>query len=188
MSILAINGGEPVRKKTFPAWPVYGEEGTCNLNPDINVVLVEPEIPQNTGAAGRLCVGLGARLHLIKPFGFVLTDAQIKRCGLDYWDSVDLREHDSWQDYLDAEKPGQMILTSTRGRRSIYDCSFKPGVHLVFGSEHKGFPSHMYETYADRLYRIPMPGENARSINLANAAAIVAYEAYRQISVARALV
>lgn len=147
----------------------------------INIVLVRPEIPHNTGAIGRLCVGIDARLHLIRPLGFHLDNASIKRCGLDYWEHVDLVYHRSWDTFLVAEKPEQLVFASTKGRRTIYDIKFEDNVYIVFGNESSGLPPALYMTYKDQLYTIPMPGKNARSINLANAVAIVAYEALRQI-------
>lgn len=152
-----------------------------NNDTEINIVLMEPEIPHNTGAIGRICVGLDARLHLVQPLGFSLREEALRRSGLDYWQHVDMVLHTCWEAFLEAEKPGQLIFTSTKGSKDIYDCPFQPGVYLVFGSEHRGFPAEFYENYKDRLYRIPMPGKNARSINLANAVSIAAYEAYRQI-------
>jgi tRNA (cytidine/uridine-2'-O-)-methyltransferase len=151
------------------------------MSMDLNIVLVEPEIPHNTGAIGRLCVGLGARLHLVGALGFWLDDAAVKRSGLDYWEHLDLRRHKSWEQFLTDERPHAPVFISTRGTRSIYECHFAPGSYLVFGSESRGLPASFYETYRERLYRIPMPGANARSINLANAVSIVAYEAYRQL-------
>ena len=158
--------------------------GLSNMqrNANINIVLVQPEIPHNTGAVGRLCVGLGARLHLVRPLGFRIDDASLKRCGLDYWEHVDLKVHDCWDKFLESEAPGRAIFLTKRATKSLYDYRFRPGAYLVFGSEHKGFPPDFYETYSDKLYSIPMPGKHARSINLANAAAIAAYEAFRQIS------
>lgn len=152
---------------------------------DINIVLVEPEIPHNTGAIGRICVGLGARLHLIQPLGFSLREESLRRCGLDYWQHVDVVVHTCWNAFLESEKPQQLHFGSTRGTKDLYDCRFRSGACLVFGSEHRGFPAEFYETYKDLLFRIPMPGRNARSINLANAVSIAAYEAYRQIAAAR---
>jgi tRNA (cytidine/uridine-2'-O-)-methyltransferase len=149
---------------------------------DLHIVLLHPDIPHNTGAIGRLCVGLDAALHLVRPLGFSLRAARLKRAGLDYWEHVRLDVHDSWEAYLEDARPAQLVFASTRGARSVYDCAFRPGVHLVFGSETAGLPEAMYARYADRLACIPMPGPHARSINLANAAAIVAYEAFRQIS------
>lgn len=147
----------------------------------INVVLVEPEIPHNTGAIGRMCVGLGARLHLVEPLGFYIDDAEVRRCGLDYWPHLDLRVHKSWEAFLATEQPQDLFFASARGTRDLYERRFVRGVYLVFGSETRGLPAPLCEAHRDRLYRIPMPGAHARSINLANAASIVAYEAYRQI-------
>lgn len=149
---------------------------------DINIVLVEPEIPHNTGAIGRICVGLEARLHLIQPLGFSLRAEALRRSGLDYWQHVDVVLHRCWNAFLEAENPQQLFFASTKGTRDLYDFRFLPGVYIVFGSEHRGFPPELYDTYKDLLYRIPMPGRNARSINLSNAVSIAAYEAYRQIS------
>ena len=148
------------------------------MPPDI--VLVCPEIPHNTGAIGRLCVGLGCRLHLIRPLGFRLDEKSIRRCGLDYWEHLDVQVHDSWEAYLSAVRPGRLLFLSTHGDKSLYDIRFAPGDTLVFGSESAGLPKDFYERYRDSLFRIPMPGEHARSINLANAVSIAAYEAYRQ--------
>ncbi len=147
----------------------------------LHIVLVKPEIPHNTGAVGRLCVGLDCPLHLIRPLGFHLSDDYVKRAGLDYWEHLMLTVHDSWDAFLDAVKPPRLFFLSTRGERSLYDCAFAPGDALVFGNEGKGLPREFYERYQDRLFKIPMPGEHARSINLANAVSIAAYEAYRQI-------
>ena len=153
----------------------------------LNIVLVQPEIPHNTGAIGRLCVGLGARLHLVRPLGFNLSEKRIQRAGLDYWEHLDMSVHDSWQGLLNdtgARNPADgrgLFFLSTRGEKSLYDCVFSGDVFLVFGSESRGLPGEIYSEYRDALFKIPMPGEHARSINLANAVAIAAYEAYRQI-------
>ena len=148
---------------------------------EINIVLVEPEIPHNTGAIGRICVGLDARLHLIQPLGFSLREDALRRSGLDYWQHVDVVLHRCWSAFLDSENPQQLFFASTKGARDLYDFRFMPEVYIVFGSEHRGFPSEFYEIYKDLMHRIPMPGRNARSINLANAVSIAAYEAYRQM-------
>lgn len=147
----------------------------------LSIVLCQPEIPHNTGAIGRLCVGLGCPLHLIRPLGFRLSDSYVKRAGLDYWEHLALSVHDTWEAFLSAADPKRLVFLSTRGERSLYDCAFAPGDFLVFGCESAGLPPEFYSRYADCLCRIPMPGEHARSINLANAVAIAAYEAYRQI-------
>ena len=148
----------------------------------VHIVLCQPEIPHNTGAIGRVCVGLGWPLHLVRPLGFHLSGHWVKRAGLDYWDHLDVRVHDTWTSFLEAVRPGRLFLMSTRGTRSLYSCVFAPGDALVFGSESRGLPEDFYVQHAERLFRIPMPGEHARSINLANAVAIATYEAYRQIS------
>ena len=147
----------------------------------LHIVLIHPEIPHNTGAIGRVCVGLGCPLHLIRPLGFHLSEQYIKRAGLDYWDHLQLSLHDNWQSFLDEVKPPRVFFLSTRGKRSLYESRFEAGDALAFGSESSGLPSDFYERYEDRLFKIPMPGEHARSINLANAVSIAAYEAYRQL-------
>lgn len=149
----------------------------------LHIVLVNPEIPHNTGAIGRLCVGLDCALHLVRPLGFHLSDRYVQRAGLDYWEHLRLSVHDSWQDFLTAVAPPRLFFLSTRGTRSLYDCAFQPNDALIFGNEGKGLPSEFYTRYNDRLFTIPMPGEHARSINLANAVSIAAYEFHRQTSI-----
>jgi tRNA (cytidine/uridine-2'-O-)-methyltransferase len=146
----------------------------------MNVVLFQPEIPHNTGAIGRTCVCVGARLHLIKPLGFSLRQKDLVRAGLDYWPHLDVKLHNGWEAFVGAERPSRMIFLSTRGARSVYEHRFAAGDYAVFGSESAGLPQAFYERYRDDLYSIPMPGPHARSLNLANAASIVIYEAYRQ--------
>ena len=146
----------------------------------INIVLVEPEIPHNTGAIGRLCVGLDAALHLIKPLGFSISDRDLRRAGLDYWEHLDVTTHANWDAFLEAATPAVLCFASTKGTRDIYECEFPEGVFIVFGNETSGLPPEFYSRYEDELFKIPMPGEHARSINLANAASVAIYEAYRQ--------
>ncbi len=149
---------------------------------EFSIVLVRPEIPHNTGAIGRLCVGLGVQLDLVRPLGFRLDDKSIQRAGLDYWPHLDVKIHDTWEDYLAAARPKRMFFLSTHGEKSLYDCRFEPGDALVFGNESSGLPPDFYERYREALFRIPMPGPHARSINLANAVSIAAYECYRQLA------
>ena len=151
------------------------------MTADFSIVLLRPEIPHNTGAIGRLCVGLGVPLHLVRPIGFALDDRSIARAGLDYWPHLEWRLHDSWDDYLNEVKPKRLHFLSTHGEKSLYDCRFEAWDALVFGNESSGLPKEFYGRYADSLFRIPMPGEYARSINLANAVSIAAYECYRQL-------
>jgi tRNA (cytidine/uridine-2'-O-)-methyltransferase len=147
-----------------------------------SIVLLRPEIPHNTGAIGRLAVGLGVSLNLVKPLGFALDDRSIARAGLDYWPHLDVKLHDSWEDYLETEKPKRLFFLSTHGKALLYDCHFEDGDALVFGNESSGLPKDFYTRYEKSLFKIPMPGEHARSINLANAISISAYECYRQLS------
>lgn len=147
----------------------------------LHIVLVKPEIPHNTGAIGRICVGLDCTLHLIRPLGFHLSDQHLQRAGLDYWEHVRLTVHDSWEDFLKTVCPPRLFFLSTRGRRSLFEISFRPHDVLVFGNEGRGLPAELYTRYADHLFKIPMPGEHARSMNLANAVSVAAYEAFRQL-------
>lgn len=153
------------------------------MSVEFSIVLLRPEIPHNTGAIGRLCVGLDAPLHLVKPLGFALDDRSIARAGLDYWPHLDVHLHDSWEEYMAAVKPARLHFLSTHGEHSLYECRFAPGDALVFGNESSGLPKDFYDIYRDSLFRIPMPGKFARSINLANAVSIAAYECFRQLYV-----
>ena len=125
-------------------------------------------------------MGLGVPLHLIRPLGFRLDDQSVARAGLDYWPYLELSVHDTWDEYLEAVRPARLFFLSTKGERSLYDCRFARGDALVFGNESSGLPKAFYERYRERLFRIPMPGAHARSINLANAVSVAAYECYRQ--------
>ena len=146
----------------------------------LQIVLLRPEIPHNTGAIGRLCVDLDCPLHLIRPLGFALTSSWVRRAGMDYWTHLDLHVHDNWDVFLETVRPTHLFFASTRGSRSLYDCQFMTGDALVLGNESSGLPDEFYSRYQDNLFRIPMPGPHARSLNLANAAAVAAYEALRQ--------
>ena len=147
---------------------------------DFSIVLMRPEIPHNTGAIGRLCVGLGVPLHLIRPLGFHLDDKSVARAGLDYWPYLDLHIHDTWEEFLEyagraviapyqtvgtdrrAVRSPRLFFLSTHGEKSLYDCKFVKGDFLVFGNESSGLPKSFYETYKSDLFKIPMPGEHAR--------------------------
>ena len=147
-----------------------------------DIVLMHPEIPHNTGAIGRLCVGLGWQLHLIRPLGFAIDARHVKRAGLDYWEHLELSLHDSFEAYLEARRPEQLLFLSTKTTRPLYGTEIAPRAALVFGCETSGLPKDFYTRYADHLVTLPMPGPYGRSINLANAVAVTAYEAYRQLS------
>jgi tRNA (cytidine/uridine-2'-O-)-methyltransferase len=144
-----------------------------------NVVLVEPEIPPNTGNVGRLCLATKSTLHLVKPLGFSLDDRQLKRAGLDYWDDVDLKIWDSLDDLMKANRSGQRsYLVTTKTNRAYWDVKFQPGDFLIFGRETKGLPEKLLTAHEADCITIPMEG--ARSLNLATAVGIVLYEGIRQ--------
>ena len=144
-----------------------------------NVVLVEPEIPPNTGNIGRLCLATGSTLHLVKPLGFSIDDRELKRAGLDYWKEVDVQLWDSFQDLRRArESEARFFLLTTKSNRAYCDIRFQPGDFLVFGRETKGLPEALLAEHAKELLTIPMQG--ARSLNLATAVGIVLFEAMRQ--------
>lgn len=147
----------------------------------IHVVLHEPEIPHNTGAIGRLCIAAGARLHLIKPFGFSLDDSQLKRAGLDYWREVDLKTWDSLADLRAAAADAAFFFLTTKAARNYWDAAFPEECYLVFGPETRGLPESLLQSEDANCLFIPMQG--TRSLNLATAAGIVIYEALRQRSV-----
>ena len=146
----------------------------------MDIVLLHPEIPHNTGAIGRLCVGLDWPLHIIRPMGFTLDEKNIRRAGLDYWQHLRLTLHDSFEAYLEACQPETLTFLSTKAPRTLYEAEFSPKGALIFGCESAGLPKGYYERYEEPLAIIPMPGHHARSINLANAVSIAAYEAYRR--------
>lgn len=144
-----------------------------------NIVLVAPEIPQNTGTIGRLCVSTDTRLHLIKPLGFSLEDKYMKRAGLDYWPHLDLAIYENWEQFLEQNPQENLLFISTKGEKCFWDATYQEGDFLVFGRESSGLPREFYDRYRSQLYQIPMNGKFHRSLNLANAVSIVLYEALR---------
>jgi len=153
-------------------------------DPPLHVVLVNPEIPPNTGNIARLCAATGSRLHLVEPMGFHITDAKLRRAGLDYWDSIDVQTHPGFEAFLSSAKPDRLFLFSTGGPRSYIEARYKPGDALVLGCETKGLPQALLDAHPDCVYGIPIRTGHVRSLNLSSAAAIVVYEALRQINVA----
>ena len=144
-----------------------------------NVVLVEPEIPPNTGNIGRLCLATGSTLHLVKPLGFSLDDRQLKRAGLDYWNEVDVRVWNSLTELKSAStKSARYFFLTTKSQRAYYDVEFRKGDFLVFGRETKGLPEKLLTQNIQNCLTIPIHG--TRSLNLATAVAIVLFEAVRQ--------
>ncbi len=150
----------------------------------INIVMVEPEIPQNTGNIARTCAATGAKLHLVKPLGFEISDKYLKRAGLDYWDKVDIEEHDSLQDFLDKYKPEEnnMFYASTKATHCYSDVDYSKfdEVFILFGKETKGLPEDLLQKYIENTIRIPMR-HNLRSLNLSNSVNIILYEVLRQV-------
>lgn len=144
----------------------------------MNIVLIHPEIPENTGNIARLCAATETPLHLIRPLGFRLDEKRMKRAGLDYWEHLTLHVHDSWSDFC-ACTPGRQWFVSTKGSATYVNVHYRPDDSLCFGSETSGLPPALYAAHADALIRIPM-NPNVRSLNLANAAAVVLYESLRQ--------
>lgn len=146
----------------------------------LNIVLFEPEIPNNTGNIGRTCVGVGASLHLIEPLGFDVSDKQLKRSGLDYWPNLNWRIHADWDAFLKTLPAGaRLFFIETGSNKTIYDQEFMPEDYLVFGKETTGLPKSIIEGNDARLLSLPMPGP-IRSFNLANTVAVVTFEAVRQ--------
>ena len=145
----------------------------------LNIVLVEPEIPHNTGAIARTCAATGARLHLVKPLGFDISDKAVKRCGLDYWYLVEIRVYENLDEYFARNGDRGLWLATTKAPQAYYEADFRGDVALLFGKETAGLPMELLERYRERCLRIPMR-EGARSLNLSNAVAILCYEALRQ--------
>ncbi len=146
----------------------------------INIVLHEPEIPQNTGNIGRTCVATGMRLHLIKPLGFSLDEKQLKRAGLDYWPDLDVTVYEDYEDFLSKNEGAKIYYATTKGHLVYTQAQYEPDCYIMFGKESAGIPEEILREHEGTCVRIPMIGET-RSLNLSNAVAIVAYEALRQL-------
>ena len=149
----------------------------------INVVLVEPEIPQNTGNIARTCAATGGKLHLVYPLGFDISEKQVKRAGLDYWDKLDIEKHNSFKEFLEKYNPEKtnMFFVTTKGKNCYSDVNYTnmDEVFVLFGKETKGLPEDILQEYLDKTIRIPMK-KDLRSLNLSNSVAIVVYELLRQ--------
>ncbi len=145
-----------------------------------NVVLIEPEIPQNTGNIGRTCVSAKCHLHLVGPLGFEITDSRLKRAGLDYWPHLHWTQYSDWdQWWSQVPDPSRVFFFSTKASAAYFEHQFQPGDWLVFGRETRGLDPEVLQRFAGQTLRIPMPGP-VRSLNLATAAAVVVYEGLRQ--------
>ena len=149
----------------------------------LHIVMVEPEIPQNTGNIARTCAATGAKLHLVKPLGFEVSDKYLKRAGLDYWDKLDIEIHESLHEFLKKYPPEEnaMYFSTTKGKQCYSDMDYTKAeeIFILFGKETKGLPEDLLQKYIEKTIRIPMR-EHLRSLNLSNSVAIIAYEVYRQ--------
>ena len=145
----------------------------------LNIVLLEPEIPANTGNIGRTCVAAGARLHLIEPLGFSLSEKALKRAGMDYWKDLDVTTYIDYSDFLDKNPGAKIYMATTKARKVYTEVSYEPDSFIMFGKESAGIPEEILVENKENCVRIPMMGE-IRSLNLGNSAAIVLYEALRQ--------
>lgn len=149
-------------------------------DPLLHIVLLEPEIPPNTGSVGRLCLGTGCRLHLVKPLGFSIDEKAVRRAGLDYWKHVDLVVHECLEDVFTMLQGHRFLFTSARSERSYLRHDFVRGDVVVFGRESVGLPASLHERFPEQFLCIPCPGP-IRSLNLSNAASVIVYEALRQL-------
>ena len=145
----------------------------------INIVLLEPQIPQNTGNIARTCAATGASLHLIRPMGFEVDDKKLKRAGLDYWHQLDITYYDGWEDFISKNPDAELYYFSTKARRIYTDVTYPQKVYLVFGREDAGLPEEILLANREHCVRLPMR-DNLRSLNLSNTAAIAVYEVLRQ--------
>ncbi len=147
----------------------------------MHVVLVEPEIPPNTGNVARLCAATQLPLHLVGKLGFQITDRHLKRAGLDYWEWVQIQRHESAQEFFEGIPTDRLFFFSKRAEKTYVEAAFQEGDFLVFGSETKGLPQWIFDRYSDHIWRIPIFHPQVRSLNLAGAVSIVVYEALRQM-------
>ncbi len=145
----------------------------------MNIVLLEPEIPLNTGNIGRTCVVTGTKLHLIKPLGFDVSDKAVKRAGLDYWKDLDVSYYEDFNDFLSKKDPGEIYMASTKAEKIYTDVKYDDNCFIMFGKESAGIPEKILFEYKENCIRIPMI-EDRRSLNLSNSVAIILYEALKQ--------
>ena len=148
----------------------------------LNIVLFEPEIPQNTGNIARTCAATGSNLHLIKPLGFSVTDKYLKRAGLDYWSLVNITYYDNFEEFKKTAGNNPVFISTTKESRFYTDVTYPDGCYIIFGKETAGLPDYIHSEYRENRIKIPMiDNEHARSLNLANSVNIVIYEALRQL-------
>lgn len=147
----------------------------------LNIVLIEPEIPNNTGNIGRLALASGSHLHLVKPFGFTIDDSRLKRAGLDYWKHLSVTYYENIDEFFSINKDKTMAFLSSHGTKNHWDIPFEDDMFLIFGKESVGLPKSLIIKYNNQLFKIPLYSEHVRSLNLANAVSIVIYEGLKKI-------
>ena len=150
-----------------------------------NIVLVEPEIPNNTGNIGRLSLASGSVLHLVKPFGFELSDARLKRAGLDYWKHITVKIYENLNAFLEINKDKEMVFLSSAAEKDYYSIDYSDELFFVFGKESVGLPKGLVADHPDKLFKIPIHSPHVRSLNLANAVSIVVFEGLRSMAVSK---
>jgi len=146
-----------------------------------NIVLIAPEIPTNTGNIGRLSLATGSQLHLVKPFGFEIDDSRLKRAGLDYWKHLSVHVYESPEQFFEQHRNTPMVFFSSHATKSYLDIDYRDDLFLVFGKESVGLPSKITSEEKERMYKIPLYSEHIRSLNVANAVAVVVYEGLRKL-------
>jgi tRNA (cytidine/uridine-2'-O-)-methyltransferase len=147
----------------------------------LNIVLIAPEIPNNTGNIGRLALASGSNLHLVKPFGFEISDTRLKRAGLDYWQHLNLHIYENIEEFFHKNEGAKMIFLSSHGKKNHWHIPFEDHMFLVFGKESVGLPKSIIDNHPNQLYKIPLFSEHVRSLNLANAVGIVVYEGLKHL-------
>lgn len=152
-----------------------------------NIVLVEPEIPNNTGNIGRLSLASGSELHLVKPFGFELSDTRLKRAGLDYWKHVSVKIYESLDEFFAINKDKEMVFLSSAAKQSYASIEYKDDLFFIFGKESVGLPKDLVANNLDKLFKIPIHSPHIRSLNLANAVSIVVFEGLRSLGVSNGI-
>ena len=152
-----------------------------------NIVLVEPEIPNNTGNIGRLSLASGSELHLVKPFGFELSDTRLKRAGLDYWKHVSVKIYESLDEFFAINKDKEMVFLSSAAKQSYASIEYKDDLFFIFGKESVGLPKDLVADQSNKLYKIPIHSPHIRSLNLANAVSIVVFEGLRSLGVSNGI-
>ena len=147
-----------------------------------NIVLIEPEIPMNTGNIGRLSLASGSNLHLVKPFGFEINDSRLKRAGLDYWKHISVNIYENIDEFFSRNNGKDMVYLSSSGEKNYTSIPYKDDMFLIFGKESKGLPKNIIAANSNNLYKIPIYSSHVRSLNLANAVSIVVYDGLRNIN------